>query len=591
MVTLRRVSTARTSSDVPWWRNAVVYQLYVRSFADSDGDGRGDLQGIIDRLDHLERLGVDAVWLNPCYPSPQLDHGYDISDYFDIEPAYGDLETFDRLIAAARQRSIRVLMDVVPNHCSSQHAWFTAALASPPGSPERARFYFRDGRGSGGDQPPNNWQSVFGGPAWTRITASDGTPGQWYLHTFAPAQPDLDWRNDDVRRHFRDMLTFWFDRGVDGFRVDAVTVAGKHPDLPDAPPAPAGVAETDAWSHNPYTVFVDSAHDVWREWRHVVDEYERTHPGRELVTVSEAYTPRRPDLLLKFVEHDQFKQSFGFDLMLSPWNASLIHAAVRDIYDLLTGAGASLTWTLNNHDVQRAVTRYGRADATSPSSWTGSNLVYTGTAVDLAVGTRRARGMIAFTAGLPGSLYLYQGEELGLPEVLDIPAARREDPIFFQTDGREIGRDGCRVPLPWSTDRSTAFGFSPRPAEPWLPQPDDWDRYAVSSQAVDDRSMLAFYRRLLSARRELDQSAGLEWIDLAGRSEAAELVAYRRGDVAVVLNTGDASVPTAALGSLADRLAGVLVASVDEPAGELRRVGAVADAIASDSCIWFALRS
>ncbi|MEY4606819.1 MAG: hypothetical protein RLY45_1579 [Actinomycetota bacterium] len=592
MATLRRVTTSRRPDHERWWRSAVVYQLYVRSFADADGDGRGDLQGIIDRLDHLEQLGVDAVWLNPCYPSPQLDHGYDVSDYFDIEPTYGDLATFDRLVAEANRRRIRVLMDVVPNHCSAQHAWFTSALQAAPGSAERARFYFRDGRGPDGAEPPNNWRSVFGGPAWTRITEPDGQLGQWYLHTFAPAQPDLNWGNGDVRQHFREMLTFWFDRGVDGFRVDAVTVAGKHPDLPDAPPAPDGVAETDAWSHNPYTVFVDSAHEVWREWRSVVDEYERSHPGRHLVTVSEAYTPRRPDLLLKFVEHDQFHQSFGFDLMLSPWNATLLRTAVTDIYDLLTGAGSSLTWTLNNHDVQRAVTRYGRADASSPESWTGSNLVYTGTAVDLDIGVRRAHAMIAFAAGLPGSLYLYQGEELGLPEVLDIPADRREDPIFFQTDGREIGRDGCRVPLPWTTDRSTAFGFSPRPAEPWLPQPDDWGRYAMSAQAADPASTLNFYRRLVAARRQLDQSTGLSWVEVDSSIPGADdVVAYRRGNVLVALNTGAHPVASEVLGAAARQLRSAVISSTGAARADTSARGAelLMTELPGDSCVWFGL--
>lgn len=535
----------------PWWRDAVVYQVYVRSFADADGDGVGDLAGIIEHLDHLEDLGVDAIWLTPCYPSPQLDHGYDVADYFDVEPMYGDLGTFDRLVAEARRRSIRVLMDVVPNHCSSQHGWFRAALAAAPGSPERARFYFRDGRGPHGDLPPNNWRSVFGGSTWTRVTEADGTPGQWYLHTFSPWQPDFDWSCPDVPAMFDAMLTFWFDRGVEGFRVDAVAVVGKAPDLPDAPPVPEGTAENDAWSHNPYTVFWPTAHDHWRDWRRLLERYEADHPGRELVTVSEAYTPDRPDILLQYVNDDEFHQSFCFDLMLAPWRVDTLRATIEPVYDTLTAAGAPLTWTINNHDTQRSVTRYGRADATELSSWTKNNLVYTGTPVDLALGARRARAAIVLAAALPGSLYLFQGEELGLPEVLDLPDSVRQDPIFFRTEGREIGRDGCRVPLPWTDDPRTSFGFSGTrhegPGAPWLPQPDTWGAYAAEAQQDDPSSMLTLYRRLMAARRGvLDPDARLEWWD----ATHPDLLAFRRGDVVVAVNVGEHVV------ALADALPG-----------------------------------
>jgi alpha-glucosidase len=502
-----------------WWRDAVVYQLYVRSFGDANGDGAGDLEGIIERLDHLDELDVDAVWLTPCYPSPQHDHGYDVADYFDIEPMYGTLEIFDRLVSAAHGRGIRVLMDVVPNHCSDQHEWFQAALQASPGSEERNRFWFRNGRGDDGELPPTNWRAVFGGPAWSRIREPDGTLGQWYLHTFTPWQPDFNWNDPDVVDHFDRMLTFWFDRGVDGFRVDAVAVVGKHEDLPDAPPPDDGVAETDVWAHNPYTVFWPSAHDYWRHWRALVDEYERTHPGRQLVTVSEAYTARRPDLLLRYVQPDQFHQSFAFDLMLSPWIASMIRESVAGVLDVLVPAGASLAWTLNNHDTQRAVTRYGRADADSPDSWTGNNLVYSGATVDLAVGTRRARAMVSFAAALPGTLYLYQGEELGLPEVLDIPDDRREDPIFIRTSGREIGRDGCRVPLPWTASSANAFG-------------DGWGSYAIGPEHDSDASMLTLYQRILRSRKLLDPEAPLDWVP----SGHDDVLAFRRGDVTVVLN-------------------------------------------------------
>ncbi|CAB4578960.1 MAG: alpha-glucosidase [Actinobacteria bacterium] len=574
-------------SAAPWWRDAVVYQVYVRSFADGDGDGIGDLAGITSRLDHLEALGVDAIWLTPCYPSPQLDHGYDVADYFGIDPAYGDLAAFDRLVAEARRRSIRVLMDVVPNHCSSEHPWFRAALASPPGSPERARFFFRDGRGSDGELPPNNWRSVFGGSTWTRVTEADGSPGQWYLHTFSPWQPDLDWSCPDVVAMFRSMLTFWFDRGVDGFRVDAVAVVGKAAELPDAPPVPEGTAENDVWAHNPYTVFWPTAHDHWRDWRRLIDEYEAAHPGRELVTVSEAYTPDRPDLLLQYVGPDQFHQSFCFDLMLAPWRVDTLRVTIEPVAATLTAAGAPLTWTLNNHDTQRGVTRYGRADATEMSSWTKNNLVYTGAPVDLEVGTRRARAAITLAAALPGSLYLFQGEELGLPEVLDLPASARQDPIFFRTEGRETGRDGCRVPLPWSTDAATSFGFSSASvgadapaAAPWMPQPDDWGAYSVAAQQDDPGSVLSMYRSLLRARRSLlDPDAPLEWPELGAHAGPhPELLVLRRGTVTVVVNVGAVDLAVAE----------VLPALV----GESLLVSSLAGhhdptVVPADTCCWF----
>jgi len=410
-----------------WWRDAVVYQVYVRSFADSNGDGKGDLQGIIDHLPYLEALGVDAIWMCPCFPSPQMDHGYDVADYMNIEPTYGTLADFDRLVAAGRQHGIRIMLDIVPNHCSSQHQWFIDAVAAGRGSRERDRFWFRDGKGPNGDLPPNNWTAIFGGPAWTRVTEPDGTPGQWYLHVFTPWQPDWNWENEDVKAHFDRTLTFWFDRGVEGFRVDAVGVAGKADGLPDQVfPEGDGLKATEHAGANVHIQFQPRAHDYWRRWRRVIDAYQAEHPGRSLVTVSEAYTPGKPELLLEFVKPDQFHQSFNFDLMLAPWLARPIRQSVAEVYEVLTDAGTSVTWTLNNHDTQRAVTRYGRANAASLESWTKNNLVYVDAPVDLELGARRNDAMIAFAAALPGSFYLYQGEELGLPEVLDLPADRRE---------------------------------------------------------------------------------------------------------------------------------------------------------------------
>lgn len=558
---------------VAWWRNAVVYQVYVRSFSDSNGDGIGDIPGITSRLEYLQQLGVEALWLTPCYPSPQFDHGYDVADYFDIEPDYGTLADFDSLVANARERGIKILMDVVPNHCSSHHAWFVEALSSPVGSAARERFYFRDGRGPNGDEPPNNWLAVFGGPAWSRELRADGSGGQWYLQTFTPWQPDFNWSNPEIIDYFDRMLRFWFDRGVEGFRVDAVTVLGKEPGLPDAPPPPPDSAETDAWSRNPYTVFHPSAHDVWRHWRVVINDYEATHPGRELVTVSEAYTSERPELLAEYVGGDQFHQSFAFDLMLAPWIADSYRAVVADVIESLAAVNATPAWTMNNHDTQRIVTRLGRSNAADPNSFTGNNLVYVDAPVDVAVGTRRAKAAIATAAALPGTIYLYFGEELGLPEVLDLPAHARQDPIFSRTDGREIGRDGCRVPMSWAPTPADSFGFSTidsgeAPAA-WMPQPSDWGQYSVQTEAQDPQSMLWWYRTVFSNRRHLD--GPFEWAECDQES----LVAFNRGDVLIVLNIGPDAV------TLPSTLVGtrqvVLSSSIDQHSP---------DRLPGDCCVW-----
>jgi len=561
---------SRAQENRPWWRDAVIYQIYVRSFADSNGDGIGDLAGIRSRLDHIASLGADAIWMTPCYPSPQRDHGYDVADYFSIEPDYGDLAEFDELVTEAHARDLRVMLDVVPNHCSSEHSWFRAAVASGPGSPERERYFFRDGRGDAGELPPNNWQALFGGPAWTRVTEPDGTPGQWYLHVFTPWQPDFDWSSPDVVQMFDDMLRFWFDRGVDGFRVDAVTVLGKAAGLPDAP---------EGHPREPFE-FLASAHDVWRHWRALIDRYELDHPGRVLVTVGEAYAARRPDLLAKYVAPDQFHQSFSFDLLMTPWHAGLIHRAVDDTWRVLSESGGSMTWTLNNHDVQRIVTRLGHADAHLEETWTGDNQQWSRAPVDLEVGSRRARAAIGFTAALPGALYLYQGEELGLPEVLDLPDEARTDPIFFRTQGSQFGRDGCRIPIPWNDDPSTSFGFSADrtgqgdPSAPWLPQPAGWGQWSAASQEGDPDSALSMYRELLARRRTmLDPAAGLDWI--VGDDSA--VLAFRRGEVVVVVNTSDGE-----LGLPGALTAGRRVAWSSQPGHDDVTL------VPPDTCVWLA---
>ena len=522
----------------PWWQDALIYQLYIRSFADSDGDGVGDIAGIRSRLGHIASLGVDAIWLNPCYPSPQHDHGYDVANYFDIHDEYGTLGDFDEMLAEAREHGIKILMDLVPGHCSVDHRWFTAALAAAPGSPERARFYFRDGKGADGAEPPNNWQSAFGGPAWTRIN-EDENDGQWYMHTFAREQPDFNHTNADVQQLFADIFTFWFDRGVEGFRVDAVAGVGKHPDLPDQPPVGSDVGLLDITWVNPYLAFRPEGHEVWRRFRTTVDTYVEQHPERELMLVGEAYAVRRPEIIKAFTEPDQFQQMFSFDLMMTPWEKGSIEQAMLDPLAILAETGVAPAWTLNNHDIQRIVTRLGRADAHDPKSWTNNNLALSRAEVDLELGERRARAMISLVFAMPGSLYLYQGEEFGLPEVFDIPDDRREDPVFERTNGEEIGRDGCRIPLPWTDDPATSFGFSTSRddgtvAEPWLPQPAGWGDRSIARAEETEHATLAVYRALGKART----AHASNQVQLAEPVEfGAGLVGVRRGCLVVVVNT------------------------------------------------------
>jgi alpha-glucosidase len=541
-----------------WWQDAVVYQVYVRSFADADGDGIGDLEGLRRGLGHIASLGVDAIWLCPIYPSPQRDHGYDVADYVDIEPAYGDLATFDRLVADARDLGIRVLLDVVPNHCSDQHPGFQAALRATPGSDERARFWFRPGRDGG---PPNNWPAAFGGSVWTPVGGDDP---DWYLGTFTPYQPDFDHRHPAVDAMFADVLRFWFDRGVDGFRVDAVWPIGKHPDLPDSPPLGPG-------EFNPYTRFVPEGHDVWRRWRTVVDRYMRDHPDRDLMLVAEAYTPKRPDILAQYTRPDEFHQCFAFDLLLAPWHGESMRTAIAEAFAIGAAQGTWPTLTLNNHDTQRTVTRYGRESNTVPEAWTGDNQHYSPGPVDLAVGTRRARAAAGLLLAMPGAIYLYMGEELGLPEVLDLPDEARQDPVFFRTGGAQIGRDGARVPMPWTHAAADAFGFSPpgTPAPAWMPPPADWGTYAIERQDADPDSVLALYRRLIAARREHLGSAGAELLD-----EHHDLVAIRRGDVVVACNVGRRPARCVAATGLVP-----LLTTGAEPDH---------DVVAPDTAVWFA---
>ncbi|MBN9153760.1 MAG: glycoside hydrolase family 13 protein [Microbacterium sp.] len=515
-----------STTGAEWWRSAVIYQIYPRSFADSNGDGLGDLPGITAHLDDLDALGVDAVWLSPFYRSPQKDAGYDVADYCDVDPLFGTPADFDDLLTAAHARGIRVIVDLVPNHSSDQHAWFQAALAAAPGSPERGRYMFRDGRGENGELPPNNWESVFGGPAWTRVTDPDGAPGQWYLHLFDTSQPDFDWSNPEVQDEFRRILRFWLDRGVDGFRVDVAHGLVKEDGLPDyVPPADAGSmggGETSVpyWGQ-------PEVHEIYRDWNTVLAEYDG-----DRALCAEAWLPTIEKTAL-WVRHDEMHQAFNFEYLETEWDAAQLRAVISESLRAYPAVGAPSTWVLSNHDVVRHASRLALTAENPQGHGIGPDSP--GKPVP-ELGLRRARAATALMLALPGSAYLYQGEELGLPEAIDIPDAARQDPTWFRTRGERYGRDGCRVPLPWDAD-APAFGFSPT-GRSWLPQPADWGSFARSAEAADPTSTLALYRTLLAQRRARGLGTGsLEWIDAGD-----DVIAFRNGNITVVANLGAAAV-------------------------------------------------
>jgi alpha-glucosidase len=496
------------AAEARWWRDAVVYQVYVRSFADANGDGIGDLAGVRERLPYLHDLGVDALWFNPWYPSPMADTGYDIADYRAIDPAFGTLEEAERLIAEARALGIRTIVDIVPNHVSNQHPWFSEALAAGSGSPERERFWFRTGTGVDGVLPPNNWQSIFGGSAWTRVD-----DGEWYLHLFAPEQPDLNWTHPDVWHEHEDVLRFWFDRGAAGVRIDSAALLVKHPDL-------AEEAESPEPGQHPFEDR-DDLHDIYRRWRAIADRY----PEPRLL-VGEIWLPD-PDRLARYLRPDELHTAFNFDYLRCPWERDRLRASITAALATHALVDAPTTWVLSNHDVTRPVTRYGRAD-TSFSFESKRE----GTPTDLQRGTRRARAAALLAMALPGSMYIYQGEELGLPEVENIPSDRRQDPMWLRSGGVDPGRDGCRIPLPWSGDRPP-YGFSRNGCErTWLDQPDDWADLTVAAQSAEANSMLALYREALRLRRNNPWSGDgdLRWLEPADSA-----LAFERGDRFVCL--------------------------------------------------------
>jgi alpha-glucosidase len=429
--------------EAPWWKSAVVYQIYPRSFCDASGDGIGDLEGIRRHLDHLVWLGVDAIWISPFFRSPMKDYGYDVSDYCDVDPLFGTLADFDRLLAESHSRGLRVLIDWVPNHTSDQHPWFVEARASRS-SAKRNWYVWRDGTP---ERPPNNWRAAFSDtPAWT----FDAATGQWYLHCFLPEQPDLDWDEPAVEAAMHDTLRFWLDRGVDGFRMDVIHLIGKDPRLPDVPAERAKL---------PYCVLNEheKTHERLRRIRKLVDSW----PG-DRVSVGEVAVPWTDMVARHYGRGDELHLAFNFPPLFAPFDASSWRDQIERTARELDPIGAWPTWVLSNHDQKRHRTRYGGSES-------------------------RARAAAVLLLGLRGTPFLYAGEELGLEDAT-IPPERVLDPG---------GRDGCRAPIPWEP----APGHGWAGAAPWLPWPPDAGSRNVESERRDEASILHLYRRLLAARR------------------------------------------------------------------------------------------
>ncbi|HEX6888958.1 MAG TPA: glycoside hydrolase family 13 protein [Candidatus Nanopelagicales bacterium] len=521
------------TNDADWWRNAVIYQIYPKSWADADGDGFGDIAGIRAHLAHLARLGVDAVWCSPWYRSPQADGGYDVSDFRAIDPLFGDVPAAEALVDEAHDLGLKVIVDIVPNHTSSEHRFFQEALASEPGSAAWQRYHCLPGR-EGGALPPNDWASVFGGRAWDPIPGPDGQPsGWWYLHLFDATQPDLNWEHPDVHAEFVETLRFWFDRGVDGFRIDVAMGLVKAAGYPDRRPGASEPGEFDAVLVEPMWD-QPGVHEIWREWRRVANAYTppRAFVGEVWVSTAHAHAA--------YLRPDELHTAFNFHHLKAPWDGPVLRRVVdHSLYEAGL-VGAPTTWVLENHDVPRVRTRYAleAAGAVLPRSNTAP---MPDLEPDDARGLARARAGLVFMLGLPGSAYLYQGQELALPEVVDLPAGVRQDPAFHRTAGAEGFRDGCRVPMPW-TREAPSFGFSPTGAS-WLPMPGDWGELSVEAQQDDPGSMLELTRRALRLRRT-EQALGdgdLHWLSAP---DATCLVLRRPADdadphVLVTMNLSD----------------------------------------------------
>ncbi|MFI6485657.1 glycoside hydrolase family 13 protein [Nonomuraea sp. NPDC050663] len=483
-----------------WWRGAAIYQVYLRSFADGNGDGTGDLAGLRARLPYIADLGMNAIWLNPWYPSPMADGGYDVADYRDIHPDFGTLAEAEEFINEAHALGIKVIIDVVPNHSSVASEWFQEALRDPS---KRDRFWFAD-------EPANEWKSIFGGPAWSQVD-----DGQWYLHLFDPGQPDFNWTNPEVHQEFHDVLRFWFDRGVDGIRIDSAALLGK--DFAGGDP--------DGYTDLP------EVHEIYRSWRRLSDEYDQR------ILIGEVWFADQ-ERFASYLRPDEMHTAFNFDFLAAPWDCAKLRASIEQTLATHIPLGAPPTWVLSNHDVARVVTRYGRAE----TSWDHGER-RDGVPSDLELGYRRSRAAALLAMALPGSIYVYQGEELGLPEVDAIPDELRQDPMFTRSGGTVPGRDGCRVPMPWSGEEPP-FGFGA--GDTWMPQPADWRKLTVETQEADLGSMLNLYRTALTIRREHLGDGSLTWLDLG-----PQVLAFtRESGLTCVVNFGPDPVRLPAHGRL-----------------------------------------
>jgi alpha-glucosidase len=543
-----------------WWRDSVTYQIYIRSFADANGDGKGDVPGIVSRLPYLKKLGVDAIWITPWYPSPQKDHGYDVADFMDIEPDYGNLPDAKKLIDQTHKLGMRLLVDIVPNHCSDQHKWFQEALAAKPGSKERERFIFKDGKGENGDTPPNNWQAVFGGSAWQRVTEADGKAGQWYLHLFAVEQPDFNWQNQEVKDYFERVLKFWLDLGVDGFRIDVAHGMIKEAGFPDVPSDPKLLEGKPMpfWDQ-------DGVHEIYKEWRKILDSYPN-----DRMAVAEAWV-HPATRIARYLRAGELMNSFNFEFLGSKWDVNEFKNNINKSIEAIGAVGAPSSWVFNNHDVVRSVDRFDLGLGLSG----GTTLERQGDVnkFNLKRGQQRARAGALLMLALPGGAYIYQGEELTLPEAREIPEDRLSDPRWKMSDYKDRGRDGCRVPLPWRSNAAGAFGFSDNqkltPNDSWLPQAGNWGDFSVEAQDTDPNSSLNLYRKALEIRKSLSGlgDGPMSWVDAP-----ESVVAFSRpGNFYCYLNLGaDVKLPAGAK---------VLVSS--EPINDL--------VLPTDTAVWFTL--